>query len=79
VFFLDFSLYRTLLMPTEPISASVGVNVPSLTVGRFSGDPHWPVWVTPEAPANRLGQADLEIAGKDACARSAKKRSLKFI
>jgi hypothetical protein len=25
------------------------------------------------------GQADLEIAGNDACARSAKKRSLKFI
>jgi hypothetical protein len=31
-----------LLMPRKPIKAPLGVNVLSSTVGRFSGDPHWP-------------------------------------
>lgn len=38
---------KTLLMPREPIRASLGVNVPGLAYGRFSGDPKW-IWVTPE-------------------------------
>jgi hypothetical protein len=39
VFFLDFSLYRTLLMSTEPTSALVAVNVPGFTVAGFVGTP----------------------------------------
>jgi hypothetical protein len=30
-------------MLTEAIDPLVRVNVPGFTVGRFSGDPHWPV------------------------------------
>jgi hypothetical protein len=43
VFSLDFPFYRTLLMLTEAIGPLVRVNVPGFIVGRFSGDPHWPV------------------------------------
>jgi hypothetical protein len=32
-----------LLMLTEAIGPLVRVNVPGFIVGRFSGDPHWPV------------------------------------
>ena len=38
-----FSSLKTLLMLTEAIGPLVRVNVPGFTVGRFSGDPHWPV------------------------------------
>src|SRR5271165_6328943 len=38
-----FSSLKTLLMLTEAISPLVSVNVPGFIVGRFSGDPHWPV------------------------------------
>src|ERR1700687_585309 len=43
-----FSSLKTLLMPTEPIRAPVGVNVPGFTHGRF--------WVTPEVlgPSKRI-------------------------
>jgi len=33
-----------LLMPTKATVPHAGINVPGLIlVGRFSGDPHWPV------------------------------------
>ena len=37
-----FSSLKTLLMPREPISAPLGVNVPGFCYGRFSGDLTWP-------------------------------------
>jgi hypothetical protein len=36
---VKIEVVKTLLMPTEPIRAPVGVNVPGLIVGRYSGDP----------------------------------------
>jgi hypothetical protein len=36
------SSLKTLLMPSEPIRAPIGVNVPSFCYGRFSGDLIWP-------------------------------------
>jgi hypothetical protein len=48
VFFLDFSLYRTLLMPKEPIRAPLGVNVPGLPMAGFQLTLHGRIWVTPE-------------------------------
>jgi hypothetical protein len=38
-----FSSLKTLLMLTEAIGPLVRVNFPGFIVGRFSGDPHWPV------------------------------------
>src|SRR5437870_3144699 len=39
-----FDSFKTLLMPTEPTGASIGIYVRNVvTVGRFSGDYHWPV------------------------------------
>jgi hypothetical protein len=38
------SSLKTLLIPTKATVPPIGINVPSLIlVGRFSGDPHWPV------------------------------------
>jgi hypothetical protein len=39
-----FSSLKTLLIPTKATVPRAGINVPGLIlVGRFSGDPHWPV------------------------------------
>src|SRR6266571_1553698 len=39
-----FDSFKTLLMPTQPTKASSGFNVRNVvTVGRFSGDYHWPL------------------------------------
>jgi hypothetical protein len=33
------------------------INVPGLIlVGRFSSDPHWPFWVTPEAASSGISK-----------------------
>jgi hypothetical protein len=51
------SSLKTLLKPTKATVPHVGINVPSfILVGRFSGDPHWPLGVTPEVatPSSRL-------------------------
>ena len=44
-----FSSLKTLLMPTEPIRAPVGVNVPGLPMAGFQLTLHGRIWVTPEA------------------------------
>ena len=44
-----FSSLKTLLMPTEPIGAPVGVNVPGLPMAGFQLTLHGRIWVTPEA------------------------------
>src|SRR5271167_4055133 len=43
-----FSSLKTLLMPTEPIRAPVGVNVPGLPMAGFQLTLHGRIWVTPE-------------------------------
>ena len=48
VFSLDFPFYRTLLMPTEPIRAPIGVNVPGLPMAGFQLTLHGRIWVTAE-------------------------------
>src|ERR1700746_2560505 len=46
-----FSSLKTLLMPTEPIRALVGVNVPGLPMAGFQLTLHGRIWVTPEGTA----------------------------
>jgi len=43
-----FSSLKTLLMPTEPIRAPVGVNVPGFPMAGFQLTLHGRIWVTPE-------------------------------
>ena len=43
-----FSSLKTLLMPKEPISAPLGVNVPGLPMAGFQLTLHGRIWVTPE-------------------------------
>src|SRR6202035_4320138 len=43
-----FSSLKTLLMPREPTRASLGVNVPGLTMAGFQLSLYGRIWVTPE-------------------------------
>ena len=45
-----FSSLKTLLMPTEPTRAPVGVNVPGFPMAGFQLTLHGRIWVTPEVP-----------------------------
>src|SRR5271166_4599468 len=49
-----FSSLKTLLMPTEPIRAPVGVNVPGLPMAGFQLTLHGRIWVTTEVRVDDL-------------------------
>src|SRR5271166_6448274 len=51
-----FSSLKTLLMPTEPIRAPVGVNVPGLPMAGFQLTLHGRIWVTTEDEISKLSQ-----------------------
>jgi hypothetical protein len=56
-----FSSLKTLLMPTEPIRAPVGVNVQGLPMAGFQLTLHGRIWVTPE---DRLGEFGVVLISK---------------
>src|SRR5271157_5200150 len=57
-----FSSLKTLLMPTEPIRASVGVNVPGLSMAGFQLTLHGRFWVIPEVTGVLLFAARPSLA-----------------
>ena len=62
-----FSSLKTLLMPTEPIRAPVGVNVPGFPMAGFQLTLHGRIWVTPEGigRGRAFGVEKLNLADAD--------------